>query len=311
MIFRILPVALALSCCAQHARAQQPPTWQVPPKLVVGIVVDQMRADYIYRYWDNFGDGGFKRLVNDGAFLRDAHFDYAPTYTAPGHASIYTGTSPALHGIVGNDLFDRKLGRDRYCAEDTTRKTVGMAGGVGQRSPINLLATTLADELERRTERRSRTIGIALKDRSAIFPIGRTGDAAYWFGGGPDGAFVTSTWYTNELPAWLQRFNAERPAVKHLANTWDLLLPRERYHEVLPDDNPYEMPLAGTLTPTLPVDLKALYTSSGSTGIITYTPWGNTLTTDLALAAMEGEDLGMDGITDLLAMSYSSPDILG
>lgn len=311
MIFRILPVSLALSTCAQHAPAQQPPTWQVPPKLVVGIVVDQMRADYIYRYWDNFGDGGFKRLVNDGAFLRDAHFDYAPTYTAPGHASIYTGTSPALHGIVGNDLFDRKLGRDRYCAEDTTRKTVGMAGGVGQRSPINLLATTLADELERRTERRSRTIGIALKDRSAIFPIGRTGDAAYWFGGGPDGAFVTSTWYTNELPAWLQRFNAERPAVKHLANTWDLLLPRERYHEVLPDDNPYEMPLAGTLTPTLPVDLKALYTSSGSTGIITYTPWGNTLTTDLALAAMEGEDLGMDGITDLLAMSYSSPDILG
>jgi len=311
MTLRVLPVAFALSSCALNAPAQQPPTWQAPPKLVVGIVVDQMRADYIYRYWDNFGDGGFKRMVNEGAFLRDAHYDYAPTYTAPGHASIYTGTTPAYHGIVGNDLFYRKLGRDRYCAEDSTRQTVGMAGIVGQRSPINLLATTLADELERRTERRSCTIGVALKDRSAIFPIGRTGDAAYWFGGGPDGAFVTSTWYANELPAWLQRFNAERPAVKHLANTWDLLLPRARYHEVLPDDNPYEMPLTGALTPTLPVDLQALYTSSGSTGIIAYTPWGNTLTTDLALAAMEGEDLGADAITDLLAVSYSSPDILG
>ena len=303
--------AALLSALCPAMLPAQAPTWQAPPKLVVGIVVDQMRTDYLYRYWDNFGEGGFRRMVREGAFLRDAHFDYAPTYTAPGHASIYTGTTPAFHGIVGNDLFYRKLGRDRYCAEDTTMQSVGMAGAVGQRSPVNLLATTLADELERRTERRSRTIGISLKDRSAIFPIGRTGDAAYWFGGGPDGAFVTSTWYTKVLPEWLQRFNADRPAVRYLQNTWDLLLPKERYHEVLPDDNPYEIPLTGASTATLPLDLKALYTSSGTTGIITYTPWGNTLTTDVALAALEGEGLGTDAITDLLAVSYSSPDILG
>lgn len=293
-----------------HAQ-QQVPTWQDPPRLVVGIVVDQMRADMVQRYWPNYGEGGFRRLVREGAYVRNTHYNYAPTYTAPGHASIYTGSTPAYHGIVGNDLYDRRTGEEYYCATDARVKGVGCSDVAGARSPVRLLATTLADELERRTERRSITVGISLKDRGAIMPIGRTGDAAYWFTGGVDGAFGTSTWYRPELPPWLQAFNAEGRAATYLDRTWELLLPKERYHEVLPDDNPYEIPLNGAATATLPQDLAALHRASGSTGILAYTPWGNTIVTDLALAAMEGEGMGLDAVTDLLAISYSSPDLLG
>lgn len=306
-------IVLALMAAVIPACAlAQAPAFQQPPKLVVGIVVDQMRTDYIYRYWDNFGTGGFKRLCTGGAFLRDAHFDYTPTETGPGHASVYTGTTPARHGIVANDMFVRATGKGDYCASaHDTVKGVGMPDEIGRRSPRNLLATTLADELERRFDGKAKTIGIALKDRGAILPIGRTGDAAYWFAGGADGAFGTSTWFMRELPDWLQRFNGERLANGYLGRTWDLLLPRERYHEALPDDNPYEIPISGAASATLPVDLKALLKASGSTQVIAQTPWGNTLTTDLALAAIEGERLGADAITDLLAVSYSSTDLLG
>lgn len=286
------------------------PAWQAPPKLVVGIVVDQMRTDYLYRYWDNFGEGGFKRLVGEGAFLRNAHFPYMPTVTGPGHASVYTGTSPAHHGITGNELVDRATGRLRYCADDADAPVVGAAGGPA-RSPVNLLATTIADELERRTEGRSRTVGLSIKDRGAILPIGRTGDAAFWFAGGAEGAFVTSRWYADSLPGWMAAFNARRLAATYLKGTWDLLLPRERYHQALPDDNPYEIPLSGASAATLPQDLAVLSGNGANTGLIGYVPAGNTLLTDAALAAVEGEDMGRDAITDLLAVSYSSPDLLG
>ncbi|MBK7946357.1 MAG: alkaline phosphatase family protein [Flavobacteriales bacterium] len=251
-------------------------------------------------------------MATGGAFLRDAHFDYTPTETGPGHTSVYTGTTPARHGIVANDMFVRATGTTLYCAAgDAGTREVGIDLIAGRKSPRNLLATTIADELELRFDGQAKTIGIALKDRGAILPIGRTGDAAYWFAGGSDGAFGTSTWYMNELPDWLQRFNGERLANSYLGRTWDLLLPRERYHTALPDDNPFEHPLSGASSATLPVDLNALFKASGSTALITQTPWGNTLTTDLALAAIEGEQLGADAITDLLAISYSSPDILG
>jgi predicted AlkP superfamily pyrophosphatase or phosphodiesterase len=282
------------------------PGWADPPRLVVGIVIDQMRTDLLYRYWNNFGDDGFRRLVNEGAFLRDAHFDYSPTYTGPGHASIYTGTTPAHHGIVGNDMFLRATGGGLYCAGDPEMQGVGCEGPAGERSPVNLLSSTMADELERRTARRSRTIGLALKDRGAILPIGRTGDAAYWFAGG---VFASSNWYFDALPQWVVDFNAEDRNTAYMQNTWDLVLPRERYLQVLPDDNPYEIPLPGAEAPTLPQDLSALYKPGSN--LITTTPWGNTITTDFAIAALVGEEMGLDEYTDLLAISYSSPDILG
>jgi len=303
-------VVVAISMVSGLLMAQQP-TWQDPPKLVVGIVVDQMRADYIYRYWDNFGEGGFKRLIAEGSFQRDAHFNYMPTVTGPGHASIYTGTTPSHHGIVANDRYDRASRSTIYCVVDTAVQGVGSAARSGQRSPVQLLSTTLADELELRFDGRSRTIGVALKDRASVLPIGRTGDAAYWFVGGNEGRFITSTWYMKQLPAWVEAFNAQGLADNYLARTWSPMLPRERYHTSLPDDNPYEIPIARGIPATLPVNLVSLRKAGASLDLIAYTPWGNTITTDMALAALEGEDMGTDGSTDLLAISYSSPDILG
>lgn len=306
-ILALLQIGLAIS--AQQVDPKKQPLWADPPRLVVGIVVDQMRTDLIYRYWNNFGDGGFKRLITEGAFLRDVHFDYSPTDTGPGHASIYTGTTPAYHGIVANDMFLRSTSGGLYCAEDPLMSGVGCEGAIGERSPVNLLSTTLADELERRTGRRSKTVGIALKDRGAILPIGRTGDAAYWFYPGKDGHFITSNWYRDSLPDWLIAFNAEGRAKEYLRNTWDLFLPRDRYVEVLPDDNPYEKPIPGTADPILPMDLDAI--PKNDTRTLAWTPWGNTITTDLAIAAIAGEQMGVDEITDLLAISYSSTDMLG
>ncbi len=287
--------------------ASNSPAWQNPPKLVVGIVVDQMRPDYIYRYWSNFGEGGFKRLIGEGNFLRDAHYTYMPTVTGPGHASIYTGSVPAHHGIVANERFDRETRKMIYCVKDSTVQGVGSANA--QSSPSQLLATTLADEIERRTERQGKTIGIALKDRSSILPIGRTGDGAYWFSG--NGAFVTSTWYMRQLPKWLDAFNARKLAEKYLINTWTPLLPIEKYHQVMPDDNPYEQPLAAGSGSAFPYDLATLSKGPAGLSLIASTPWGNTLTTDMALAALAGEGMGLDNSTDLLAISYSSTDILG
>jgi predicted AlkP superfamily pyrophosphatase or phosphodiesterase len=290
----------------------QVPSWTTPPKLVVGIVVDQMRVDYIYRYWDDFGEGGFKRLVREGAFQRDAHFDYVPTQTAPGHASVYTGSTPMHHGIVANDMFFANVGKDVYCVQDDGVTGVGGTGYKGQRSPLNLMCTTLADEIERRTDNRSKTIGVAMKDRGSILPIGRTGDAAYWFFEGTEGHFATSTWYMSDLPQWVKDFNAQGLAKKYLSMSWDPLLPRERYHTPLPDDNIYEEPLAGSAKPTLPLDVKSMYEAAGrSTVLLRFIPASNTYTTDFALAALKGEAMGQDAITDLLAISYGAPDEIG
>ena len=286
------------------------PTWQHPPKLVVGIVVDQMRTDYIYRYWDNFGEGGFKRLIGEGTFLRDAHYNYMPTVTGPGHASIYTGTTPSLHGIVANDRYDRATRKTIYCTQDMVHQAVGTLPDNAHRSPVQLLSTTLADELERRTERRSKTVGVALKDRSSILPIGRTGDAAYWLYA-TEGNFITSTWYMKALPQWVTDFNNRKLAEQYLAQTWSLTLPVERYHQVLPDNNPYEIPLYRGIPASLPINLDSLRKAGAGLDLLSYTPWGNTITTDMALAALKGEQMGADAITDLLAISYSSTDILG
>ncbi len=283
-------------------------SWAVPPKLVVGIVVDQMRVDYLYRYWGNFGDGGFKRLIGGGAFLRNAHYNYVPTITGPGHASIYTGSTPSHHGIVANDRYDRATRKTIYCVEDNAVSGVGAQGAIGQRSPVQLLATTLSDEIERRTDRQGHTVGVALKDRSAILPIGRTGDAAFWFDPAT-GGFTSSTWYMKELPKWASDFNSRGLTAKYLKGEWEPVLPIERYHQVLPDANPYEQLLAAGVNATFPIDLSQMARASGNAAIMT-TPMGNTLTTDMALAALDGEGMGRDAITDLLAISYSSTDIL-
>lgn len=280
------------------------------PKLVVGIVVDQMRQEYLYRFGPKFTEGGFKRLMNDGFMIRNGHYNYAPTVTGPGHASVYTGTTPAMHGIIGNEWYDKDLKKDVNCVNDPKQKVVGSPEGKGDISPWRLLTSTVTDELELYTQRKSKVIGVSIKDRGAVLPAGHMGDAAYWYDS-KTGTFVSSSYYMNELPQWLVKFNGQKLPDQYLAKTWNPLFPIEEYTASGPDENPYESKLGGKEKPTFPYDLKALRKKNGDYDLLVTVPFGNDFLTDMAKATLEGEKLGQNTVPDFLAVSYSTTDILG
>jgi len=279
------------------------------PKLVVGIVVDQMRWDYLYRFYNRYQNNGFKRLLNEGFSCENTQVNYIPTFTGPGHTCIYTGSVPSIHGIAGNDYIIQATGKSMYCTEDNSVQTVGSTSIAGQMSPRNLLVTTVTDELRLANNFRSKVIGIALKDRGGILPAGHTANAAYWFDD-KSGNWITSTYYMKELPQWAKDFNDQKLPETYLKLDWTSLYPVETYLQSTPDDSKYEGKFKGTDAPTLPVKTSALYKQSGL-GLIRSTPYGNTLTIDMAVAAINGEQLGQGDQTDFLAMSLSSPDYIG
>jgi predicted AlkP superfamily pyrophosphatase or phosphodiesterase len=307
----LLPVvALAAILLMSQAPAKDKSVKPNQPKLVVGIVVDQMRFDYIYRFWNKYSANGIKRLVNEGYFCRNTNFNYMPTYTGPGHASIFTGTTPAVHGIISNNWYDRSAGKEVYCAQDPTVNGVGSTAEEGRRSPARMLTSTVCDQLRLSSIKKSRTFGIALKDRGAILPAGHTANGAYWYDGA-SGNWITSSYYMNQLPAWVNTFNAKKLPQAYLAQTWNTLLPIEQYTESLPDDNPYEGLFKGETKPVFPHDLAKLHDANGKLGMVRSTPWGNTLTSEFAKALIEGEQLGKTAFTDMLTLSFSSPDYVG
>lgn len=281
------------------------------PKLVVGIVVDQMRPDYLYRYNEDYGKGGFKRLLSEGFVFQNTHYNYMPTYTAPGHASIYTGATPSVHGIVGNSWFHRGENAEVYCTSDGTCTSVGIAGddGAGQMSPYRLKATTVTDALKLDTNFKGKVIGISIKDRGAVLPAGHFADAAYWMNS--DGKFISSSFYFDKLPSWVEDYNSKEWAAKYISQGWDLLKPAETYDESTADDVPYERVFEPKTKPVFPYDLKAIAGLAGDNEIIKTTPYGNTMVADLGKAAVINENLGKDHITDFLALSFSSPDYAG
>ena len=247
---------LALTASAQTQFGEQ-------PKLVVGIVVDQMRWDYLSRYYDKFTGNGFKRLIDDGYSCNNCLINYLPTITAIGHTSVYTGASPAFHGICGNTFYID--GKRTYCTGDTTMQTVGATGKKGQHSPHNLLSTTIGDQLRLHTDFRSRVVGVSYKDRAAILPAGHSANAAFWLDT-KNLCFVTSTYYMNALPDYAVRVN------EAIAKNKEAQKAGER---------------------------------------IGYTPLCGTITTDMAIAAMQGEGLGRGEATDMLCVSYSQTDVIG
>src|SRR5665213_2193433 len=192
----------------------QPIKTNQKPKLMVGIVVDQMRWDYLYRYYDRYENGGFKRLLKDGFSCENTLINYLPSYTAVGHSVIFTGSIPAIDGIVGNDWIDQVTGKSWYCTEDTTVTGVGASGKVGQMSPHNLLVSTITDELRLATNFKSRVVGVSLKDRAAILPADHSANGAFWFDDAT-ASFITSTYYMNDLPAWVKKFNADKEPVSY------------------------------------------------------------------------------------------------
>lgn len=294
----VLLISLLFLTLAAAGQAQK-------PKLVVGIVVDQMRQEYIYRFQSRFGEGGFKRMMTEGFSFKNAHFNYVPTYTAPGHASVYTGTTPGIHGIIGNDWYSKAIGRMIYCTEDSTEQTVGSNSAHGQMSPQNLLTTTITDELRLFTQKRSKSIGISIKDRGAIFPAGHLGNA-YWYDR-ETGDFISSTYYLQELPDWVNKFNKRKLADKYMSQVWEPLYDINTYIASGPDKSKYEG-LIGEKDAVFPYDMSL---AKGNYEVLASTPFGNDILTDLTLAALEGEQLGKGDYTDFLAVSFSSTDYIG
>lgn len=279
------------------------------PKLVVGIVVDQMRYDYLTRFEDQFTAKGFKRLLNDGFNCKNTHYNYVPTYTGPGHASIFTGTTPANHGVISNNWYEKFSNTTVYCASDETVNVVGCKTTEERMSPRRLKTTTVADQLQLHSQNKAKTIGIAIKDRGAILPAGHTATAAYWFRGRDVGKWITSTYYTNELPSWVIEFN--KTVEQNYLKTWNLLLSPDSYTVSGPDNNKFEGLFKGKDTPTFPYDLKALSKKNKGFDVIKASPFGNTLTADFAIAAIKNENLGKDNVTDFLTVSFSSTDYIG
>ena len=290
---------------------------QDKPKLIVGIVIDQMRAEYLYRFQGNYAEDGFKRLLREGFNVKNTHYNYIPTATGPGHTSIYTGTTPVNHGIVSNDWYNRELGRSIYCAEDSTVFLVDHLGVQKDkkfknfsRSPKNNLTTTITDELKLFTNQRSKVIGVSLKDRGAIFPSGHLANAAYWYNPN-NGHFVTSSYYMNKLPQWLIKFNNKKKSDSLLNQTWKTLLPIEKYIHSEIDDSSFEKKFKGKQLSIFPYNLKTLRKENGNYKLITHVPQGNTLLTELVKATIKGENLGRNETTDFLTISYSSTDYVG
>jgi len=309
-----LAILLANSVSAQKkakgAKTTTPPYPQTiaRPKLVVGMVVDQMRWDYLYRFYSRYGQGGFKRLINEGFSAENTLIPYTPTLTACGHSSVYTGSVPAINGIIGNNWFDPQLGRDVYCVEDKTVSTVGSNSKAGLMSPKNLLVTTVTDELRMASNFRSKVISISLKDRGAILPGGHTANGSYWYDGAT-GNFITSTHYMQQLPVWVNDFNAKKLPNKYFAEDWNTLYPIATYTESTADDKPYERLFKDEKAATFPHLFKQYANKNYS--LMTSMPQGNTFTLEFAKAAIPAEKLGQTGNTDFLAVSLSSTDYVG
>lgn len=278
------------------------------PKLVVGIVIDQMKNEYLFRYRDHYGFGGFNKLMNEGFYAANHQYSYIPTKTGPGHASIYTGTTPAVHGIIANNWYSRAFGREINCVEDTTVSGVGTDSRYGHRSPKNLQTTTITDELRLFWNFRSKVVGISFKDKAAILPAGHIPNGAYWY---DEGKFVTSTYYTDTLPQWVKNFNAKNLPEKYLNQAWEPLLPLSEYRASNPDDSPNEYIWDGEKKSTFPHNLKQLTQDNNPVYLLRSSPFGNAFMFDFAREAIRSESLGEDAITDFLAINLASTDDVG
>lgn len=300
-------LSMALLGCGT-ASAQQSNTAAIErPKLVVGIVVDQMRWDYLYRYQKRYTDGGFKRLLGEGFSCENTMIPYVPSVTAIGHTCIYTGSVPSIHGIAGNNFV--KDGKKVYCTDDDSVKPVGTTSVAALMSPRNLWVSTIGDEMKIASNGRAKVVGVALKDRASILPAGHNPNGAFWFDD-QTGCFITSSYYMDRLPKWVEAFNDKRLPEQYLSQKWNTLYPKNTYTKSTTDENEYENGIREGVKATLPLNLPELYKKYGY-GIIRNTPFGNSLTLDMAKAAIDGEQLGADDETDLLTVSCSSTDYIG
>lgn len=296
----------------QRQNARSSTLASAKPKLVLVIMVDQFRYDFLERFEDLFGKDGFRRLMNEGAFFTNANYDYVPTYTAPGHAAVFTGSVPAQNGIVGNNWFDRNTGRNRVMVSDTEARNVTMAGiqtQTGAASPRILIGTTIGDQMRLADNFRSKVIAISQKDRSAVLPGGQHPNGAYWFQA-TDGTFITSDYYYKNLPNWVQEFNKQNSPDKFFGKKWEKSLPESAYARAQAEPLPLQK---STLGEKFPYTITGGLEQPGPRFYSTFelTPYASEHLADMAKAAIEAESLGADEFTDLLSVSFSTPDLVG
>ena len=300
--------SLSFSSCSLNSKASSSDLDK--PKLVVSIVVDQMRFDNLDKYNGSYSDNGFKRLIREGFNLKNNHFNYVPTVTGPGHASISTGSTPKTHGIAGNNWFDKKTRKDVYCTTDLDYENLGGNAYSAKMSPNNLLVETLGDLNRIENDMNSKTISIAIKDRGSILMGGKKANAAYWFYGKDKGEWVSSKYYMQELPDWVNSFN-NSGFISTYIREWNTLYDINSYNESRSDDNKFEKSFKGDPSVTFPYDLNKLKDLNDGYDMLKETPFGNSLTTDFAIEAISNEKFGKDQYTDVLTISYSSTDYIG
>ncbi len=309
----VVLLTTSLPSSAQNNRQNNKATSiSTKPKLVLVIVVDQLRYDYLERFADLFGKDGFRRLVDDGAFFTNANYDYVPTYTAPGHASIFTGSVPSQNGIVGNNWFDRETGKNRIMVSDPAARTVTMAGvsqAQGSYSPRNLIGTTIGDQMRLANNFQSKVITLSQKDRSAILPGGQKPNGAYWYSAF-DGTFITSDYYFKELPAWVKAFNTKNRPDKYFALTWERTGKVDVYTRAQTENLSLQRSPLGNKFPYV-MNVGEAKPSQKFYSAFEYSPFASDHLADFAKAAIEAEHLGEDQFTDLLSVSFSSPDLIG
>jgi hypothetical protein len=290
---------LLLICLLGAAAAGSPADYPRRPKLVLIIVIDQFRYDYLVRFRPHFVAGGFNLLLTGGADFADCRYAYATTATGPGHATLFTGTYSNVHGIIGNDWYDRSLHRPVYCVEDQTTKVLnepGQAGGKAGFSPVNLIGSTLGDELRAATDFRSKVVTIALKDRSAVLMGGHSPSAAYWYDAG-SGHFVTSTYYMPAMPSWVVAFNQNSPVKNYCGRQWSAL--------------PATPGAGGATFNEFTKPPRESCPDPKFLSWLDQTPFMNEIELAFALQAVKNEHLGQGADTDLLGVSLSVNDYIG
>jgi predicted AlkP superfamily pyrophosphatase or phosphodiesterase len=283
------------------------------PKLIVGIIVEQLRFDQIEKFRDRFSENGIKKLINEGTSFRNANYDYLLTQSAPGYSTISTGTEPAFHGITSDNWYVPLKDELVYCTKDVSVNPTGGSYESGLHSPVNLQASTFTDELKLATGGKAKVYAVGVKEETAIFSAGHSADGAYWFDN-TTGTWMSSTYYMQSLPIWVNDFNAMKYPETYLGAPWDLLRPAADYYDCLPDTNRFETGFNGLNH--FPYDLKkinqaASKNASRSFYLLRETPFSDAFTTNFAMKLVENEGLGDDDITDYLAICYSSTDYIG
>jgi predicted AlkP superfamily pyrophosphatase or phosphodiesterase len=273
------------------------------PKLVIQVVVEQMRYDIIQRYWDRFSNNGFKRLINEGAFCMDAYYDYMVTESAPGYTTITTGSNPSEHGIVSNDWYVRLRNKTQFCVDDQKLDSTIETFDRNKYSPKQIIGSTLGDELRASNFKRSKVISISIKNYASVLSGGYLANAAYWMDENT-ADWVSSAYYMDSLPGWVRDFNKKELVPLYLSREWNTLNPIASYQQSLADNNSYETGFSNHQR-TFPYNLKLLSLTEGEK-VIKYTPYGNSYTASLAVAAIIFEELGKDEHPDLLTISFAT-----